>query len=78
MSDSIISSHCGCTGKYHNGGCSDQNVLYWLDANGKLPAAGIPVNPAAEELAAQEEIIKKRLGLPSDGVRILTPAELAR
>jgi hypothetical protein len=71
-------SGCGCTGHYHNGGCADQNVIYWLDATGKLPAAGIPVNPTAEEIAAQDEIVKARLGLPSEGVRILTPAELAR
>jgi len=71
-------SKCGCTGYYHNGGCSDQNVVYWLDENMKLPAKGIPVNPTAEEYAAQDEIVKKRLKLPSEGVRILTPEELAR
>ncbi len=57
-------SNCGCKGHYHNGGCSDQNVIWWMDENGKLPAAGIPVNPTDAELAAQEAIIKKRLDLP--------------
>jgi len=71
-------SGCGCTGKYHNGGCADQNVVYWMDADGKLPKAGIPVNPTPEEIAAQDAIVKKRLGLPDKGVRILTPSELAR
>jgi hypothetical protein len=65
-------SGCGCTGYYHNGGCSDQNVVYWLDENMKLPAKGIPVNPTAEEDAAQQEIVKKRLKLPSEGVRIFS------
>ncbi len=69
---------CGCTGHYHNGGCSDQNVIYWLGIDGKLPVAGIPVNPTPEEIAAQDEIVKQRLHLPSEGVRILTPAELKR
>lgn len=44
---------CGCEGYYHNGGCSDQNVIFWMDANGKLPKGGIPVNPTDEEIRAQ-------------------------
>jgi uracil-DNA glycosylase len=71
-------SGCGCTGHYHDGGCSDQNVVYWLGADGRLPACGIPVNPTPEEIAAQDTIVNKRLRLPDAGVRILTPAELAR
>jgi hypothetical protein len=71
-------SDCGCTGKYHNGACSDVNVIYWLDEHDKLPKIGIPVNPTPEEIAAQYEIVKKRLGMPTKGVRILTPRELAR
>ena len=71
-------SGCGCTGYYHSSACSDVNVVYWLDADGKLPKAGIPVHPTAEEYAAQDEIVKKRLKLPSEGVRILRPEELAR
>lgn len=69
-------SSCGCTGYYHNGGCSDQNVVYWLDADGKLPKLGIPVNPTAEEYGVQDEIVKKRLKLPSDGVRIFIPSRI--
>jgi len=71
-------SGCGCTGYYHGTACSDVNVVYWMDADGKLPKAGILVNPTAEEIAAQYAIVKKRLKLPSNGVRILTPEELAR
>ena len=71
-------SDCGCKGYYHSSACSDQNVILWLDAEGNLPKAGIPVNPTEQEMAAQHEIVKKRLKLPSEGVRILTPEELAR
>ena len=69
---------CGCKGRYHNGACSDQNVIYWIGIDGKLPTTGIPVDPTPEEIAAQDEIVKKRLKLPSEGVRILTPEELRR
>ena len=71
-------SDCGCKGYYHSSACSDVNVIYWLNAEGKLPKAGIPVKPTKDEIAAQDEIVKKRLKLPSEGVRILTPEELAR
>jgi hypothetical protein len=71
-------SGCGCTGHYHNGGCSDQNVIYWMGENGKLPKWGIPVNPTDEEIAAQDAIVKKRLKLPTEGTWILRPEELAR
>lgn len=57
-------SDCGCKGRYHNGGCSDQNVIFWLGIDGKLPKAGIPVKPSPEELSAQRLIIKQRLKLP--------------
>ena len=66
-------SDCGCAGHYHNGGCSDQNVIFWLGADGKLPKAGIPVKPTAEELSAQQAIIKQRLKLP-ESARIIIPA----
>jgi hypothetical protein len=71
-------SDCGCKGYYHNGGCSDVNVIFWLDENSKLPKLGIPVNPTDEEIEAQQSIVKKRLELPSEGVRILTGAECRR
>ena len=71
-------SGCGCTGHYHNGGCSDQNVVFWLDENGKLPKLGIPVNPTESEIETQQKIVKKRLKLPDEGVRILTGAECRR
>jgi hypothetical protein len=64
-------SDCGCKGHYHNGGCSDQNVIYWLGLDGKLPKDGIPVEPTPEEISAQEAIIKQRLMLP-DAAVILT------
>jgi hypothetical protein len=41
-------STCGCTGHYHNGGCSDQNVIFWKDA-----PYGIPVNPTDAEIGDQ-------------------------
>lgn len=68
-------SDCGCTGHYHNGGCSDQNVVFWLDANGKLPKLGIPVNPTPGEISAQLVIIKQRMKLP-ESARIIIPARL--
>jgi hypothetical protein len=71
-------SNCGCKGYYHDRACSDKNVIFWLGLDGKLPKTGIPVNPTEEEIATQNEIVKKRLKLPSEGVRILTPEELAR
>jgi hypothetical protein len=57
-------SGCGCTGRYHNGGCSDQNVIWWMGEDGKLPSAGIPVDPTEDEIAAQEAINDKRVRLP--------------
>jgi hypothetical protein len=68
-------SACGCKGHYHNGGCSDQNVIFWLDIDGKLPKAGIPVNPTPEEISAQQAIIKQRLKLP-ESARIVIPSRL--
>ena len=41
-------SDCGCKGYYHNGGCSDQNVIWWMGAQ-----HGIPVNPTDAELDEQ-------------------------
>jgi hypothetical protein len=41
-------SDCSCKGHYHNGGCSDQNVIWWRGA-----PHGIPVNPTGEEISEQ-------------------------
>lgn len=65
-------TNCGCKGYYHNGGCSDVNVVFWLDADGKLPKSGIPVNPTAEELSAQQAIVKQRLRLPESAEIVTT------
>lgn len=68
-------SGCGCKGHYHGGGCSDQNVIFWLGLDGKLPKEGIPVNPTDEELSAQQAIAKQRLRLP-ESARIVIPSRL--
>jgi hypothetical protein len=43
-------SDCGCAGHYHNGGCSDQNPVFWYGAPN-----GAPVNPTPDEIADQRE-----------------------
>lgn len=68
-------NNCDCQGHYHDSGCSDQNVIFWLDVEGKLPQCGIPVNPTDKEIAAQKEIIKKHLKL-HESARILSPKEM--
>ena len=50
-------SGCGCKGHYHNGGCSDQNVIFW-------GLGRAPVNPTEDEITAQKaenEATRKRV-----------------
>lgn len=54
-------SDCGCKGHYHNGGCSDQNVVWWAGA-----PHPVPVNPTLEEIAAQEARNAERRKWPAD------------
>ena len=39
---------CGCKGHYHDGGCPDQNVLFW-------DLGRAPVKPTKNEIRAQEQ-----------------------
>jgi len=71
-------SDCGCTGYYHSTACSDVNVVYWMDTDGKLPKAGIPVNPTAEENRDTGCHRQKTIGYPDKGVRFLTMVILCR
>jgi hypothetical protein len=48
-------SDCGCKGHYHNGGCSDQNVIWWRGA------PGIPVNPTQQEIDDQVARLKSAM-----------------
>ncbi len=53
-------SGCGCKGHYHNGGCSDQNVIWWAGA-----PHGVPVNPTQQEIDEQVARLKSRMS-PED------------
>jgi hypothetical protein len=60
-----VDHDCGCTGKYHNGGCSDQNVVFWAGAE------RIPVSPTEAEIAAQRLVLSERKAhgeWPYDGI----------
>jgi hypothetical protein len=67
-------SGCGCTGYYHNGGCSDQNVVWWHG----VPGGQIPVNPTDEEISAQRaRNIARGAGAAMARIRELEKALLA-
>jgi hypothetical protein len=42
-------SDCGCLGKYHWGGCADQNAIFWQG----VEYGRIPVNPTKAEIDEQ-------------------------